>query len=440
MGFWRSSPFLAVQFTLIGISVSARVSNEATYEAILRKAFDTDSGGAVPQCESTPIQPELDFSLRFQTGFTLSLPLGQIDGPHRFGVIALRITPEGAQPAYLLTRIDFRDATTSDRHLRGGFVVGEGKYNVEMIYGDELHRGCRSEWRIEAKLEGSKRRLRVSLPPLTVAGVSSVTHFGTADANQPNLDRLTILMHVAPSSARSGKMPESDALRLLGSLHALLEQLHAKSARLVVFDLEQQKILLREEPFTAADLQEVEKLLNEVQSGVVDYSALRNPKGAIDLLTQLTEEEGNELHASDALVFLGLHSQGNTTIRSGTVKKFRDGPRIFYLECGPPPSLLNGAPRSATGFTAEAQTVTSKTPGYDDTYSVDRFTSLDDPDSVDTGVRFSRADQDNGGSLSPGDYPDLIEQLVKRLKGEVIAIRKPSDSARAITRIAPQVK
>jgi len=141
-------------------------------------------------------------------------------------------------------------------------------------------------------------------------------------------------MHVAPSSARSGRLPASDALKLLGSLSALLEQLHAQLARLLVFDLEQQKILLRKEQFTAADLQEVTKLLNEVQSGVVDYSTLRNPKGAIDLLTRLTEEEGNELHASDALVFLGLHRQGNASIRSGMVKKFLDGPRIFYLECG----------------------------------------------------------------------------------------------------------
>jgi hypothetical protein len=266
----------------------------------------------------------------------LSLPLGQINGPYRYGVIALRITPESGRPAYLLSRIDFQDTTTSNlgHHVRGGFVVGEGKYNVEMIYGDDLHRACRSEWRIEAKLDGRKRRLRVSLPPLTVAGFSSVIHLSPPDADQPNLGRLTILMHVAPSSARSGRLPASDALKLLGSLSALLEQLHAQLARLLVFDLEQQKILLRKEQFTAADLQEVTKFLNEVQSGVVDYSTLRNPKGAIDLLTRLTEEEGNELHASDALVFLGLHRQGNASIRSGMVKKFLDGPRIFYLECG----------------------------------------------------------------------------------------------------------
>jgi hypothetical protein len=106
----------------------------------------------------------------------------------------------------------------------------------------------------------------------------------------------------------------------------------------------------------------------------------------------------------------------------------------------PPLSLLNGAQRSGTGITAEAQTVTSKTPDYDETYSVDRFSALDDPDGADTGGHFYQADQDNAESLSPMDHPDIIEQLVKRLKGEVIAIRKPSDSARSIQRIATQVK
>jgi hypothetical protein len=437
----RSSRFRAGLLTLLGVSAFAQVSSEAKYEEVLRRAFDAHSSAVLP-CEAAPIQPELDFSLRFQAGYTLNLPLGQVDGSHHHAVIALRVTPESGRPVYLLSQIDFRDTAASklDRHVRSGFVVGAGKYNVEMLYADELHRDCRSEWRIEAKLDGSKRRLLVALPPLTVAGFSSATNFPPPPANLPNLSRLTILMQVAPPAAGLAKLPVRDALKLLGTLSALLEQLHAQLAGLVVFDLEQQKILLRKEPFTAADLQEVPKLLSEVKPGLVDYSALQNPKGALDLLTQLTEEEGNKLHASDALVFLGLHRQGKASIRSGMVKKFRDGPRIFYLECGSPLSFLSGAQNSGIGITAETGTVPTKTPYYDDTNSFDRSSALDQPDGIDDGDHFSLAGQDNVESLSPVEHPDIIEQLVKRLKGEVIAIRKPSDSARAIERIAPHAK
>ena len=133
-------------------------------------------------------------------------------------------------------------------------------------------------------------------------------------------------MHVAPPSPHLAKVPESDARKLLGSLSALLEQFHAQSLRLVVFDLGQQKVLFRKDGFTAADVEHVTKLINDARYGVVDYSTLRNPKGATDLLTQLTETERGALHASDALIFLGLRMQIHGSIRSGMVKKLRDGP------------------------------------------------------------------------------------------------------------------
>ena len=122
-------------------------------------------------------------------------------------------------------------------------------------------------------------------------------------------------MHVAPPSPHLAKVPESDARKLLGSLSALLEQFHAQSLRLVVFDLGQQKVLFRKDGFTAADVEHVTKLINDARYGVVDYSTLRNPKGATDLLTQLTETERGALHASDALIF-SRFAYANTRVNS----------------------------------------------------------------------------------------------------------------------------
>ena len=439
---FRSSRFLAVLAASIGITASAQFLSGPEYDAVLSKAFDTDSVAANLVCEATPILPELDFSLRFQTGFTMDLPLSQFDGPHHYGVMVFRVTPESGRPAYLMSRIDLPDTarTKLDGHVRGGFAVGAGKYKVEMIFVDDLHRVCRSQWRIEAKLDGSKYHLRAAVPPLTVAGVSPATQLAPIPANQPNLGRLTILMHVAPPSPQSAKLRARDALKLLGSLSALLEQLHARSARLVIFDLEQQKVLFRKDGFTATDLQDVAKLLNEAQFGLVDYSTLRNPGGSIDLLTQLTEEERGELHASDAMVFLGLHMELHGSIRSGVVKKFQGGARVFYLECESP-SILNWAHNSGVGITAEASTIPSQTPEYADTNNGDRLSVPDQPDNVDNGDRSPAPDQpDNVDSLAPVDQRDIIEQLVRRLKGEIIPIRTPSDCARAIRRIEPHAK
>lgn len=439
---FNSSHFIAILAASIGITSLAQVTYESKYEPVLRKAFDADSGASRLECEVTPIKPVLDFSLRFQTGFAIDLPFAQFDRPHSFGVVAVRVTPEHGQPAYFMSRVSLPDTAKAklDGHVQGGFEVPEGKYNVEMIFGDDRHRVCRSQWRIEAKLDGTQRRLHLAMPPLTVVGPSA-THVATRPENRPNLRRVTILMHVAPPSPNLAKLPANDALKLLGSLSALLEHLHAQSTRLVVFNLEQKKVLFRKDELTAAGLQDVAKVINAAEFSSVDYSTLRNRKGKIDLLTQLTDEERSELNASDALVFLGLHMQGYGSVGSPAVKRAQSGPRVFYLKCEPPLSILAAARDSGVGFTAATPNMESQTLDYTDTDSGDHFSVLERPDNVDRDDFSSDPDgQNKVDSPSPADQRDIIEQLVKRLKGEIIPIRQPSDCVRAIHRIAPHAK
>lgn len=260
----------------------------------------------------------------------------------------------------------------------------------------------------------------------------TVNHVAPVSSGQQDLGRLTILLQVAPPSPNSAKLPENDARKLLGSLSALLEELHAESVRLVVFDLEQQKVIFRKDGFTAPNLRDVDNLVNQMQFGLVDYSTLRNPKGAIDLLTQLMEEERGKLHGSDALVFLGPHMQVHDTIRSGVVKPFRDGPRVFYLKCEPPPAVA-WTHDSGAGIRAESATLPPQTPEYDDS-------AMDQPDDEDHDCCSTSEQPNHLDIVAPVNQQDIIEQLVRHMKGEIIPIRRPSDCARAIQRIARRAK
>lgn len=432
MGPFRSSRFLTALAVSIGITASAQVLSGPHYEAVLNKAFDTDSSATKLVCEATPIRPQLDFSLRFQTGFLMDLPLSQFDGPRHHGILIVRVTPEDRRPSYIASRVNLPDTarTKLSSHIQGSFAVGEGKYKVDLFFADDLDRVCRSQWQIEAKLDGTNRHLNAAVPPLTVAGASTASEPAPPLANQ---GRLTVLMHVAPASPQLAKLPESDAMKLLGSLSALLAQLHPQLTRLVLFDLQRQKVLFRKEDFAAANLPDVARLLDIAQFSTVDYATLQNPKGPVDFLTQLTEEERCELGASDALVFLGLHTEVHGSIRSSMVKKIRGGPRVFYLECASPLSLLAGSRDSGVGISAAVATI--PTPEYADTDDGDRSSLRDGGNDDDS--NFSPQDQpDNVPDLSPGDRPDIVEQLVSRLKGETIQIRLPNDCARAIRRIA----
>lgn len=426
LGIWCFLSVLAVSF---GGTAFAQLLIESKYEPLVRQAFD-DRGPGVPplDCTLTPIQPTLDFSLRFKTGYVMDLPLSQFSGPHRVGVVLLRVTPEGGVPVYLVSRVDIPDGTRANRYRRsmGGFVVGDGRYNVEVVVKDDINRTCQSRWLIEAKRDAPDRSLRLAMPPLTVAGLSSSTRFDRSRVSQPDLNRLTILLHVEPPSPNLARLPAGDALKLLGSLSVLLEQVHAKSVRLVIFDLEQQKVLFRKDGSTAADMNDVAKLINSVQFGSVDYSVLRSSRTAMDLLTHLTEEELGQLQPSDALVFLGPSVQVHGTLAPDLGKKPRGLPRVFYLECRPPVTFATATRSAGLGFTAESATAASYLPGdQDDVESVDHLSALDQWGNV----------MPDGETFLPAEQRDSVEQWVRRLKGETILIRKPGDCARAIQRI-----
>lgn len=378
-------------FVLLAVAIPA-LASDPNPEAVLKKIFDANPPSTKEQCAVTPVRPTFDFSLRFQTGFALDVPAGESITSHRY-VVALRITPESGPPAYFLSRVE-----TS--RVYGSFELGPGRYKVDMLLGDSRHEVCRGQWNVEAKPDPGEHRLQ-----------------STGD-----LGKLTILMNVMPPSPGVSKLPENDERKMLGALYALLTRLHAESVRVVVFDLEQQRVLLTKNKFTAEDVQEVAKVINDAQFGLVNYATLSHPKGAAELLAQLTEQEQGKLRDSDALVFLGSEGGGRTSMPSGLVKKLQDGPHIFYLDCVNPPSIADRR-REEVAFS-----ITAEAPSAPVQPAANYF---DDPSTED------QPSVINNPITSPMRN-DLIEQLVKHLKGQIIAIRTPNDCTRAIQRIMPR--
>ncbi len=423
-----------------GVTVFAQNPDDTRIDDLVRSAFALNSRKTMPACEATPIRPELDFSLRYQTGFTMDLPSDVGSGPHHYGVILLRITPDNGLPAYRVSRLELPEKakTTQAGRIRGSFVVAGGQYSVEMIFGDEVHQVCRSEWHIEIPGNENKRHSHVDDALLNTAVSSSGSHLGTPRGKRPNLRRITMLVHIAPSSPQSSRFSESDEMKMVGSVSALLK-LPAQSVRLVAFNLEQQKILFEKDGFTEADVRHVSKIMNELQFGVVDFATLGNPFGATDLLTQLMEQERSELSSSDALVYLGMHVRGNGSLHSSIEKKVKGGPHVFYLECVPPPSIQARLNDPGIGSIAASSAVPKNNLENDNAGIDDRFAGASRPDNFNGLSRISTLDQPGTAAGMPSvDQPDLIEQLVRRVKGEVILIGVPSDCARALHKIAAE--
>lgn len=331
------------------------------------------------RCEVTPLHPALNFGFRFQAGYVVRVPLSQYFGPGHLWGILVRIAPDDGdrRPVYLATRLQLPDVpkTKADAELGGVYLLGEGHYNVQWMLADETGRVCRKQWTIDARLARGEHKVKPALEPGTVAELSLRGAPAAQGPDDAAPLRLTILMHAAPLSLRRLRMPEGDKMMMLGTLSALLERVPTRFVRLVVFNLDQQKILFSRDSFEPDALYQVAAAMDGMDLGRVDYETLQNRGGPVELLAGLIERELLAEPRSDAVVFLG--------------------PMGRYTDKLPPDSVETAASPAPRFFYFEYQ------PFYRVTATV----------------------------------PDSIVRAVSQLKGKTIAIHSPADFAKAIEQL-----
>jgi hypothetical protein len=267
--------------------------------------------------------------------------LNQFEGAgHRWSVL-MRVAPARGAPATMLGALYHLPRLPKTKQVAewgGVFWVGEGSYNVEWMLFDEASRVCRKQWRIEAKLNPDERGINPGIAPGSVAQVSfrrwSAEDRNAADA--PVLKRLTVLLHAAPLYPRLTRFRVQDRLILLGSLASLLESVPARSVRLVIFNLDQQKELFRQDAFTPDAFDQASQSMSSLQLQLVDYKVLTNQRGHVNLLTDLINEEFNTPDSSDAVIFVGPATRYfDKLLQNGLEEHAGAAPRFFYLQFKP---------------------------------------------------------------------------------------------------------
>ncbi len=289
------------------------------------------------QCEVTPFKPRVDFGFRFQTGYGIRVPLSQYRGPgHRWSVLA-RVTPEGGKPSYLFTLMRLPDVppTRVKAEVGGSYLVGEGRYTVDLLLLDEKRRACRKRWSIDARRARSEHEVALRLPAGAVRAVSWRSspverHLG----ERPY--RIALLVHAAPVFARSTRLRYYDREMLLGTLGPLLEQIPAQSVHLVLFNLDQQKVLLDSEDFRGEELNRVGQALNGLELGTVNYKVLRNGGGHLALLSRLVNQEIEKPERPDAVIILGPAARAFDKLPPAMLAERSGGdPLFFYVQYRP---------------------------------------------------------------------------------------------------------
>jgi hypothetical protein len=352
------------------------------------KEFDRSRDEVRLNCQVSVIRPAIDFSFRFHAGYVVRVPVKQYFGAgHGLGVLT-RLTPEDTadKPTYLINIVKLPNIPKSknEMEIAGSYLLGEGRYAVDLVMFDDSGRRCRGHWTADAKLARNERNVTLRIPPGRVWSLYSASSREAVQkpaAGSTSL-RLTVLLHATPIFSRATKIRAYDREVLLGSLASLLERVPSASIRLVVFNLAQHKKLYTDNRFTASRLTEVGESMNELQLGLVQYDVLKDPRGHLTLLADLVNEELKAQEPSDAIIFLG--------------------PATHYLDTLPKLLFENRPSASPDFFYLQYRTPV---------YSARR------------------------AAIRGSELPDSIQSVMKRLHGKTFTVHSPGEFATAITQI-----
>ena len=305
----------------------------------LRGAFHVSPVEGLLRCDITPVQPMLDFQFRFQTGYSINVPMDQYLGPKHGWVIVTRVTPPGGQPpSYLVARVRLPEVPRTNVKIDtfGGFLVGAGRYHVEWVMFDDTDRACRKEWNIEAKLKHGEGNVKLDILPGAVSDFSGKgLPLQTRSRDDAPPFRLTILLHAAPISPRRTSLRNVDRILLMSTLASLTGAVPALSVRLEVFNLDKQQIVFNQDNFTLESLGRVSQALNDMELDAIDYRTLQKPGGHVDLLSDLINRELQSPKPSDAVVFLGPASRYLDAMPSSALNAAATKLRFFYFQYRP---------------------------------------------------------------------------------------------------------
>ena len=297
-------------------------------------------------CQIRPQHPFLDFAFRFESGYTVECPAKTFGGEAaRLGSF-VRITPANGQPVFLGEAFGIPAVPAETRkyndlrkvkaylYLSGVFALGEGKYSVAVLVGDNRGRYARKEWSVTAERNHAERAVEVTMPPAMVTPMASRPWKGER-GDSHSVSRLTIILDAAPMNPYSLRLRAWDRALLLDSLSSLLMHTRSHSVRVVAMNMDQQREIFRDDDFAPQDWPSLATRLRDLELGTVSYRALQE-RGWSDLLLDILSREISDASPSDAVVFLGPTARITDKIPAELVpRRTAEKPEFFYIEYYP---------------------------------------------------------------------------------------------------------
>ncbi len=292
-------------------------------------------------CSVIPRKADLGFDLRFHAGYDANIPLNALEGDEQFLTVVFRVyaADDKLHPAYFVQH--FRvplipDDAKGDATLQGIIDVGEGKYHVDWLMRDRAERVCSSSWDIEAVLAAKDKPITLFIGPNQIAETPAEPFMNEPVVRPPerhseNLN-LKLLVNFAPQNQSAAALQRIDTDPLVSILKAIERDPHVGRLSLVAFNMEEGRVLYRQEAAERIDFPALGKALQTMKLGTVKLQQLAQAHGETDFLQGLIEKEVSNAAHPDAVVFAGPKAMLDADVPQDDLRRIGDIEcPVFYL-------------------------------------------------------------------------------------------------------------
>lgn len=291
-------------------------------------------------CDVTSSKPVLGFDLKFHSGYDITIPLKELAGAENQLTILFRVAPSAKpeQAVYFIQRIrvpSIEEEAKGDAYLQGSFDLGEGKYKVDWLMRDRTERVCANNWEVEAALPARDRNLALNATPNQILP-SDMQQFG----EEPPIERLNtdplnvkVVINFAPQNSLAATLQPLDTSALVSILRTISREPRIARFSIVAFNLQEQRVIYRQEDGERIDFPAIGKALESVQLGRVDFAKLAQKNSETEFLSGLIREEmeksGDNL---DALIFAGPKVMLDQPVPQEVLKSLNEPAfPVFYM-------------------------------------------------------------------------------------------------------------
>ncbi|MBV9780605.1 MAG: hypothetical protein JOY62_11605 [Acidobacteriaceae bacterium] len=287
-------------------------------------------------CAVTPRKADLGFDLRFHSGYDVSIPINSLEGDQQLLTVIFRAYPtqDKVHPAYFVQH--FRvpaipENSKGDASLSGAVDLGEGNYHVDWLMRDRAERICSSSWDVEASLAPRDKPIALFIRPNQIAETAAEPFINEPFVRPPtprgdDLD-IKLLVNFAPQVTNSAALQRIDTDPLVSILKAIERDPHIGRLSLVAFNMEEERVLYRQDAAEQIDYPALGKALEKMKLGTVRLQQLGQKHSETDFLETLIEKEiGNPSHP-DAVVFAGPKAMLDADVPQDDLR------RIGNVEC-----------------------------------------------------------------------------------------------------------